>query len=348
MANVDPGEGWRLLENGEELCWGDECLVVRDGEDKWVKTSLPGKRVGMAIGTQHVYRRPILNPTTFGPVGSVEMSVGGLSLGRAEEIQVTKKRGKVYIAGKMRGVRLYNFPEFDRVGGLLLNAGFEVVSPADLDRAHGFDPWELPESHDWSSTPEGFDLKAAFHRDIQALADCTHILLLDGWTGSVGARCEYFAAKWLGLRFVFAEVDGSVWELGPGWEPVCPVETPAREQASYLANCYWDSIVAAPEDDAKVESILDEAKRITGGDRQAQYGPPDQDFRRTAAMWTGLFADLLKDGARFEPFHVALAMILLKASRQMHQRKRDNWCDMAGYSHCGNVCDEQAVKKDGV
>lgn len=255
---------------------------------------------------------------------------------------VSVSRGKVYIAGPMRGRKHYNFPEFDRVGGLLLNAGFEVVSPADLDRAHGFDPWELPANHDWSTVPEGFDLKAAFHRDIQAVADCTHICLLDGWTASVGARCEYFAAQWLGLRFVIEE-GGIVMEVGPGWAPVCPVETPLQQAHRYMAQQYWESFDSLPE---KAESILDEAKRITGGDRQAQYGPPDQDFRRTAAMWTGLFGDLLKDGARFEPFHVALAMILLKASRQMHQRKRDNWCDMAGYSHCGNVCDEQAAKTD--
>jgi hypothetical protein len=248
----------------------------------------------------------------------------------------------------MRGWKHYNFPEFDRVGGLLLNAGFEVVSPADLDRAHGFDPWELPANHDWSTVPEGFDLKAAFHRDIQAVADCTHICLLDGWTASVGARCEYFAAQWLGLRFVIEE-GGIVMEVGPGWAPVCPVAEPVSD---------WSGKDCNPAEDVRrsfdamrsqfKESILDEAKRITGGDRQAQYGPPDQDFSRTAAMWNGLFGDLLKDGARFEPFHVALAMILLKASRQIHQRKRDNWTDIAGYSHCGNVCDEQAAKANRV
>lgn len=86
--------------------------------------------------------------------------------------------------------------------------------------------------------------------------------------------------------------------------------------------------------------VLKEALEVTQGDRQAQYGPPDQDFRRTAGMWTALFGDLLKDGASFEPFHVAQAMILLKMSRQMHQRKRDNWVDAAGYARCGAMCDE--------
>ena len=93
---------------------------------------------------------------------------------------------------------------------------------------------------------------------------------------------------------------------------------------------------------APTKSILDEAKAAVTGDRQASYGPPDQDFARTAGMWSALFSDLLREGVRFEPFHVAQAMILLKMSRQRHQRKRDNWVDAAGYAHCGAVCDEVA------
>lgn len=88
------------------------------------------------------------------------------------------------------------------------------------------------------------------------------------------------------------------------------------------------------------KDILEEASEITRGSRQAQYGPPDQDFRRTAGMWTALFKDMLKDGVEFEPFHIAQAMILLKMSRQLHQRKRDNWVDTAGYARCGAVCDQ--------
>jgi hypothetical protein len=88
------------------------------------------------------------------------------------------------------------------------------------------------------------------------------------------------------------------------------------------------------------ESILDIAKRLVTGDRQNQYGPPDQDFTRTAGMMNALFADLLKEGHKFESFHIAQMMILIKLSRQLHQRKEDNWIDIAGYAYCGAICDK--------
>lgn len=91
------------------------------------------------------------------------------------------------------------------------------------------------------------------------------------------------------------------------------------------------------------ETILDEAKKITSGDRQASYGPPDQDFARTANMLNALFSDLLKDGCKFKPQHVAMMMILIKLSRQRHQNKRDNAVDIAGYAHCLQVCMEQEI-----
>jgi hypothetical protein len=105
---------------------------------------------------------------------------------------------------------------------------------------------------------------------------------------------------------------------------------------------------AVPETVKPSEDILEEALRITGGDRQNQYGPADQDFRRTAEMWSGLFRDMLKDGVSFEPYHIAQAMILLKMSRQLHQRKRDNWVDTAGYARCGQVCDQAEQERNDV
>lgn len=88
------------------------------------------------------------------------------------------------------------------------------------------------------------------------------------------------------------------------------------------------------------ESILDEAKKLVCGDRQASYGPPDQDFRRTADMINGLFKDYLKEDCEFQPKDIAAIMILIKLSRNRHQNKRDNPVDIAGYAHCMNVCME--------
>lgn len=82
----------------------------------------------------------------------------------------------------------------------------------------------------------------------------------------------------------------------------------------------------------KPESVLEEARRLVNGDRQNQYGPPDQDFQRTARMWSAL------KGVEFSAQDVAAFMICLKLSRQTHQNKRDNWVDVAGYAECGNRC----------
>lgn len=79
-----------------------------------------------------------------------------------------------------------------------------------------------------------------------------------------------------------------------------------------------------------------EAERVTSGDRQAQYGPPDQDFQRIAAMWGAL------KGVPFSAREVAMFMVCVKLSRETHQKKRDNWVDIAGYAKCGSLCGEGA------
>jgi hypothetical protein len=84
-------------------------------------------------------------------------------------------------------------------------------------------------------------------------------------------------------------------------------------------------------DKVEEKDILEEALELTSGPRQNQYGPPDQDFKRSADMLTGLFKDKLKEGEVFEPYHIAQMQIIIKLSRQLHQRKRDNWVDIAGY-----------------
>jgi len=58
-------------------------------------------------------------------------------------------------------------------------------------------------------------------------------------------------------------------------------------------------------------ALLTEATRLITDERNNQYGPPTQDFDRTAIMWTAYL-----DGRRILEAHdVAAMMIILKLSR---------------------------------
>lgn len=200
---------------------------------------------------------------------------------------------RVYISGPMRGIKFFNFPVFDAARDWLIASGHDVVSPADLDRAAGFDPFTFDESVDWDRPEKlGFSLELAAVRDFHELIKCDAIMLLHGWEKSKGATAEKAIAEWLNIKVMF--------------------------------DCRCS--------DEAFEDVLDEAMRITKGDRNAQYGPPQQDFERVATMWSAL------KGVEFTQREVAMFMICLKLSRETHQRKRDNWVDIAGYARCGSMC----------
>lgn len=209
----------------------------------------------------------------------------------------------IYIAGPMRGIKYFNFPAFDAARESLRAQGWYVISPADLDRKTGFDETDFPDDYDWIDLGKiNFNLHDAIDRDVGAIKSCDAIYMLTGWENSKGAKAEKAIAEWLGHEVLY-ELKGA-----EGIEAVSSL--PIQRQ----------------------EDILEEALRITRGDRQAQYGPPNQDFARTAAIWTAL------KGVEFEPRDVALFMIAIKLSRETHQRKRDNAVDIAGYARCLSLC----------
>lgn len=237
---------------------------------------------------------------------------------------------RVYIAGPMKNVPLFNFPAFDEAERFINDEWHNsvAINPAGIDREHGFDPQTLPKNWDWSVIPsEAGTREEIMRRDINALLTCDAIYMLPGWENSAGAKAELHLARWAGLKI----------------HRHCMAANPIWGTEAVGADYVVPPKNREPENDAN-EDVLEVALRITSGDRQNAYGPPDQDFRRTGDMWTALFRDMLKDGVAFEPFHVAQAMILLKMSRQLHQRKRDNWIDTAGYARCGALCDEAAGK----
>ena len=77
------------------------------------------------------------------------------------------------------------------------------------------------------------------------------------------------------------------------------------------------------------ESILDAAKRCVCGDRDKQYGPPEDNFAVIAALWTAY------TGTDITPKDVAMMMALLKIARAKAGSKPDTYIDLAGYAACG-------------
>lgn len=81
-------------------------------------------------------------------------------------------------------------------------------------------------------------------------------------------------------------------------------------------------------------SILADAEAAVYGPREADYGHPRQNFTRTAILWHGVLLDKLAEGETITPEDVALCMVGVKLAREVHQPKRDNRVDGAGYFAC--------------
>ena len=78
------------------------------------------------------------------------------------------------------------------------------------------------------------------------------------------------------------------------------------------------------------KELLDGAKALVYGDRNAQHGDPRPSLEGIAALWS------VYKGVPFEAYDVAAMMILLKISRlRFSPELIDGWMDIAGYAACG-------------
>jgi hypothetical protein len=80
----------------------------------------------------------------------------------------------------------------------------------------------------------------------------------------------------------------------------------------------------------RVEALREAAKIITG-DRDAQYGRPEENFGRIAKVWSMIL------GVEISNEDVAMMMVGLKVARYANKSgfQGDTWIDIAGYAGCG-------------
>ena len=96
----------------------------------------------------------------------------------------------------------------------------------------------------------------------------------------------------------------------------------------------------------KRAKILETAKNCVCGDREQEYGSPENNFQTIANLWT---CYLVANGAikymdgLLSTTDVAAMMALLKIARiASGNAKADNWVDLAGYAACGGELETEA------
>lgn len=87
------------------------------------------------------------------------------------------------------------------------------------------------------------------------------------------------------------------------------------------------------------ESILEAARQCVCGDREQDYGSPEDSFALIASFWEEYIkVKCAVPDAEIcvEPEDVAALLGLLKIARiATGHAKEDNWIDLAGYAACG-------------
>lgn len=88
--------------------------------------------------------------------------------------------------------------------------------------------------------------------------------------------------------------------------------------------------------------VLEAARHCVCGERQQDYGSPENNFANIAALWEAY------TGRSYTPVEVAVMLALLKVARIKSGRKADNFVDLAGYAAlAGELADlETAADQD--
>lgn len=122
----------------------------------------------------------------------------------------------------------------------------------------------------------------------------------------------------------FAEADKKVWHAAGG--------------GSKYGTAAAADVPSAPVAPTTREEILDAAKKIVTGDREKQYGKPEDNFAVIARFWEVYLSERCVGGGSdvtLNPDDVAMLMALMKVARIMTGTfKGDSYIDACGYLAC--------------
>ena len=89
--------------------------------------------------------------------------------------------------------------------------------------------------------------------------------------------------------------------------------------------------------------ILHAAEKCVCGQREQDYGTPEDNFETIAGLWETYLSRACVDeagGVYIDATDVAMMMALLKIARiAAGGGKADSWIDLAGYAACGAECE---------
>jgi len=217
-----------------------------------------------------------------------------------------------YLCGPMSGIEDFNYPAFSEVEKALepwLDPPWDIINPTQNFGGDQSRPRE-----DYMQLDIGHVLKA------------DTLVLLPGWESSKGAMLEVSVALQTGKAFILAEQKG----------------VPLRWDFTGVGAGRVELGALAPQ--SPRAAILSEATELVTGDRNAQYGPPTQDFSRSAAALNA-YGYRGPEGRQLQAHDIAILITAVKISRLMWlPGKRDSWVDVAGYAACGYECAVEEAK----
>ena len=106
---------------------------------------------------------------------------------------------RVYAAGPMTGKALYNWPAFKEAAAKLMNFGYSVVTPFELNSI----VWERHFGREFNPGVDKCEygdqlLCEMAALDLQTVCEVDAVAVLEGWQQSKGARLEVLLAEQLG------------------------------------------------------------------------------------------------------------------------------------------------------